>query len=106
MLHSYSGIHFSPGKMILLFFLPMVWTYAYLSEPPVKLMTASLFGEIFPASDSDFRVSSTGEDHDIQLSQLEEANQMPHKQLVLPPGGTAMYSLPCIGGRFWLTLFK
>ena len=45
-------------------------------------------------SESEFRVSSDGFDQEISLNDLEEANQMPSLELVLPPGGEAVFQLP------------
>jgi len=66
----------------------------YISDPPVKLLSAKLFGQLYPTADSVYRIFSSGEDHEVSLSGLEEANQMPNEQLVLPPGGRAVFNLP------------
>ena len=75
--------------MLMLLFVATVLaqSFDYLSESPVKLLTADLFGRLYPAAESEFRVSSNGFDQDVSLNDLEEANQMPHLELVLPPGG-------------------
>ena len=80
--------------MLLLLFLPPVLAQTYLSESPVKLLTADLFGSLYPAAESEFRVSSNGFDQDVSRNDLEEANQMPDLELVLPPGGEAVFQLP------------
>ena len=80
--------------MLLLLLLPLALAQSYFTEPPVKLLTANLFGSLYPGADSEFRISTTGHDEDVLLSELEEANQMPEKELVLPPGGKAVYRLP------------
>ena len=63
------------GAMLLLLLLPAVFAQSYISEPPVKLLTADLFGDLFPAAASQYRVSSTGHDQNISLTDLEEANR-------------------------------
>ena len=82
--------------MLLLLFLPaaLAQTFEYLSESPVKLLTADLFGSLYPAAESEFRVSSNGFDQDVSRNDLEEANQMPDLELVLPPGREAVFQLP------------
>ena len=80
--------------MLLLLLVPVALAQSYFTEPPVKLLTANLFGSLYPGADSEFRISTTGHDEDVLLSELEEANQMPEQQLVLPPGGKAVYQLP------------
>ena len=80
--------------LVFLFQTVFAQTFPYLTEPPVKLLTADLFGSLYPASESEFRVSSDGFDQEISLNDLEEANQMPSLELVLPPGGEAVFQLP------------
>ena len=80
--------------LVFLFQTVFAQTFPYLTEPPVKLLTADLFGSLYPASESEFRVSSDGFDQEISLNDLEEANQMPSLELVLPPGGDAVFQLP------------
>ena len=79
---------------ILLFPTVFAQTPQYLLETPVKLLTANLFGSLYPASESEFRVSSDGFDQDVSLNDLEETNEMPNLELVLPPGGEAVFQLP------------
>ena len=69
-------------------------TYQYLSESPVKLLTADLIGNLYPASNSEFRVSSDGIDEDVDLSLYDMANGRPDQELVLQPGGEAVFLLP------------
>ena len=80
--------------MRLLFLFPVVFGQSYITETKIKLLTADLFGALYPASDSEYRTSSTGRDEEVSLSTLEEANGMPEQELVLLPGGKAVYLLP------------
>ena len=60
----------------------------------MKLLTADRVGNLYPASASEFRVSSDGIDKDVELSYLDMANGMPDQQLVLLPGEEAVFLLP------------
>ena len=56
------------SNFFFLFATPTVYSVDYLAEEPVKLLTAKLFGDLYRTADSEFRVFSSGEDHEISLS--------------------------------------
>jgi len=68
----------------------------YYEESPVKLLIADFFGSHFPTSDSEHRLNlEGGADVEVpDIGDLETANNLPTKQLILHPGGTAVYELP------------
>ena len=80
--------------LVLLFPTAFAQTLQYFSESPVKLLTTKLFGSLYAASDSEFRISSDGVDEEVELSVLDKKNGMPDQELVLQPGEEAVFVLP------------
>ena len=62
--------------LLLIFVFPTTFpqTFPYLSESPLKLSRIDPYGELYPASASEFRNSSDGRDVEVELTEPEENN--------------------------------
>ena len=77
----------------------------YIEETPVKLLTARLFGSQYPAAGSEHRLSlEGGVDQDVLLDDHDVANDLPDQQLLLSPGGRAVFLLPIEADTMYLMI--
>ena len=68
-------------------------------------MTARLFGIQYAAAGSEHRLSlEGGVDEDILLDDHDVANELPEQQLLLSPGGRALYMLPIEADTMYLMI--